>query len=747
MKKTLSLIIPCLVGLGSVSANNQTPVPAKSSALKAVQSQVLTPVNKDAALQVAPTSPLAIRVGDIAQSKASNAASVSLRSAATATVATTETRASVVAGLLGTKLVTAYNYFEGTNQSWEASVIADENDANKVWFVNVLFHNQLEPPTEFYGIVDAATKTITIPAGQVVAYAGEQTIKLCGITTDASTVIKTGGNLTATFDANNQITINQYIGPNINEENNGWYELFNPGMVIMDQSDLNPVALYSIPQGMLFQGWTTGWLSFNASFSYSPILVDNVFKNESYNERINYNWVLNEIVGADADGNPMMDMLTSSEPSLLVNGLPAEYLMPELTASVNGKDSTFVIAKPADYPAYYSLSGSSYTDYSQDMISGFTTANPTSGMTTYTIGSADVNGMTPYMYGTGISANGAQVSLIARYDKPLSTLYFEGVDFFLGRFSAPAQTPFTCYVVRIKEGNGGIERLDTIASSVIYTENVTMLGQATLATMSFTEFETMTDLGLPAQVQYLEIDDPFIVELTGFQVPNCELAVLSEVNSSTTSKNRAYFMVDVAGKGLVTYQYNTPRAMNVNLRNAAYPYLIAEMDEPAIQLDEQGTVVDFKLYPYYNGIWIDNEMDMPEWLSVSIDEDFADDGSMSIHVSATPLSETRAANGRQFNLEMKTWGGRITIPVTQGVVEGMTQAKAAKASVNVVGDQLELAYQDMNRVTISDVNGKVYGVYTLSATGKSVISVADLMAGVYVLQFEGNNNEVVKFVK
>ncbi|MGL4292111.1 MAG: T9SS type A sorting domain-containing protein [Bacteroidales bacterium] len=121
------------------------------------------------------------------------------------------------------------------------------------------------------------------------------------------------------------------------------------------------------------------------------------------------------------------------------------------------------------------------------------------------------------------------------------------------------------------------------------------------------------------------------------------------------------------------------------------------------------------------------------------------DGSFSIHVTAKPF--VTRAEGRQFDLIVKSWGAKVVLPVIQGVPAGMTDVEALSVKAQFVGDQIQLTYADVESVSIVDANGKVYGSYMLPAAGNYVIPAGNLAKGVYMLQFKGAKGCVVKLVK
>lgn len=744
MKKTLSLCMTGLITLGgSAIATDKVPVRVQQNEILESAMQPL-----DARL----TTPMLLQQPGIRHQlnqPVKQLQNRSLKEVARKTPIQKSMTADLPNGVVGEKIYQAYEYFDKQDITWEGSISVDATTPNKIWVSDLFFKGELDTPVEFYGLVDATGKKVSFPCGQILASTSQgQDVVLCGV--DDAGILGSGKSITGSIATDGTISFTDYVGANVGEANNGWYTILTD-LVILDKATMKPSALYETPQGMLYQGWTSNGNSFYSNYAISPAFVDNTFQNISSTPQANFEWTIKQVTGYDASQNDILETTTSTAANIVLSGEPKSYRMPTLKASLNGKTAEFTRSLPADtkYNSYIQLSGSAYIKYESvggEMVatttSGLTLADPANEVAYYRIGDPDINGATPYMYGTGISANGKQRSLINRYQKPLSTLYFEGVEFFAGAFSAPAQTPFTCSIIRIEDNGDFYTRLDTIATSTIYTENVISLG-STAANLQFKGFTVITDLGLPAEVEYLELDDPFIVELTGFSAPNVVLALFSEENSASWSKNKSYFTLEGNTK---QYQYNQPRVMMASLFKASYPYMVTEDSNPAIQLDDQGSNVSMKFFPFYNGIWIENDYDMPEWLSVSVDEEMNQtDYSFSIHISAEP----RPANvaGRQFNLEVRSFGAKTVVPITQGVVTGISDVASQTVKAVMVADQIELTYQNMQTVTLTDVNGKVYATYPLAASGKTLIPAATLAKGVYMLKFAGASTEVVKFIK
>lgn len=72
-----------------------------------------------------------------------------------------------LSALLGTYTVSGEDYWDGPSQ-WTATISKDQNDVSKVWILNLPnLGGGFEGVIDYYGIVDAAMTTITIPFGQV----------------------------------------------------------------------------------------------------------------------------------------------------------------------------------------------------------------------------------------------------------------------------------------------------------------------------------------------------------------------------------------------------------------------------------------------------------------------------------------------------------------------------------------------------------------------------------------------------
>ncbi|MGL4292112.1 MAG: hypothetical protein ACRCSQ_00795 [Bacteroidales bacterium] len=620
MRKSLTLLLSGLIGVGGVGfANEKSPVKTVQNSRCDLKESMIQPVQNLMNLPVQLVSAEAAKViefNNIQQQlrmprvdlKGAKSVSKAPKSSASKSVS------ALPQGIEGSKQYEAVDYFDKVDLNWDGTITADATIPNKIWISNLLLNGLLNTPTEIFGMVDAATKKISIPCGQILAYlqSGEEVL-LCGI--NETGMLVTGKSITASFDAAGKITFNDYIGANVGEIPQGWFELLTQIKAI-DKTKIAADAHYLEPQGLLFQGMLSDMTYFTNSFSYSPAYVNNEFRNSSKPANATLQWSLEEL---GDDGN-IIDTKTSTEQSIIVNDAPTYFNMPRLTAKINNTEDAFILAQAND-PAkksFYELSGRSYVKVETidgvpqyTKTSGFTRANPANQVGYYSIGDPDEDGMTPYLYGTGKSSNGTQHSVISRFQKPLSTLYFEGVEFFTADFSAPALTKFTCQIVRIKDGeNEKWSRLDTIATSVIYTENIASLGNR-LAVLSFKNFTVLDDMGFESEVEYLEMDDAFIVELYGFSKKGCSMAVFSEKiqpGNNINNKGKSYFTLEEdKAEGYPHYQYLSPLPMQMNLYNAAYAYLVPEVANPVIQLDKQGASASFKFYPFYNGIWIENE--------------------------------------------------------------------------------------------------------------------------------------------
>lgn len=493
------------------------------------------------------------------------------------------------------------------------------------------------------------------------------------------------------------------------------------------EEQTGPIPCYRQPTGSYFYGYSENGYAYN-----SVRLVTNMdkmiqFVNTSPSAKSTFEWT-----GFDLDQNPFK---STNKHFLFATGMGDAYYMPHLKETLAGKDSTFILGQMVNKKNNRSIFETfAMTDKDPEGGKfGLTNANVDLGIAAWRF--AD----NQYCFGTG---NGMQDALLAVFDKPMGRLYFEGVKIYAGTFEAPANTEFTLRVVTFTvDPEKGIVAKDTLATSVIKASDVT---KPNFFTFTFDKFFALDADGFESEVTYIETDEPFMLEFSGFNVPGVKLAVISEREDEDDPVGSSFFYGYNENNERTIYSWtNVRNTMLFNLVDAVVAYMIPEVEE--IVADVNGSSHEFKLYPMFSQYWLAEEL--PSWIKLSVDEsNLTTAGYLLFKADIDPL--VVKAEGRQGYIKLGTWGAQATIPVTQGEVLSADMAQADIVTAYFQGENLILNYAEgMERVSVYSVNGALIASYELSKNQTMQVSAAGLSKGVYVLKFSGKKEASCKVIK
>jgi hypothetical protein len=638
--------------------------------------------------------------------------------------------ASVPEKLIGTFKCKGISYFGGIIAG-ETVITADKSNPSKIWFSNLVpeASNQL-----VYGIVEADQKSISIPQGQRILTEGTDKANLAGA--------ETSTNITGQFDSSTGIITITTIMWGSEATDGSWYELFGKENVTYTRSDmLPPVAAYRQPQGGLFLGLDPDtWGSYSTSCLVNPPFTKWNWQNTNNEEDVTYSWTITDSISGKN--------ITSDADSLLMDVESDFYSIPKLKATnKKGISSTFILG--ADYQNKlnpgYALAGGNSSWMGFDSKCDHGVANLDNGFTFLS------NGNNSYFFGTGATsfAGADYSSLLVQYEKPLSTLYFEGVNVYLSIFDAPVNTPFTMNVVLAdKDTSGYLRKGKLIASSTVYTQDVVPIidnGQTAGYTMKFTDFESVDEFGFKNVKESFEMNEAFYLELTGFNTKGVTLAVCTEEINPSDGDSRSGFMFsnDDTIYSLIDHR----QTMYFNLAGMAYSYITVNHDY--VYDNRSGGTYNIEASPFFDTLYF-GEQYLPNWVHVEItDQEYSDTKwNANVRVTLDPLTANEPA--RYSAIVLKTPGATKTIPINQGGNVSTGEIKKVQSSYAYKNQQgFIIKYpREMNSLTVYNGSGIIIGHYKLPETGSYQLNVSLLSNGLYLLKLQGNNgSQVLKVVK
>ena len=499
--------------------------------------------------------------------------------------------------------------------------------------------------------------------------------------------------------------------------------------VIADDGSMAPDApesMYLPPVGTLYHGRSidremfandarTHYITDAYASAYSTWTFKNLTNKLIYEQ--NALWLY-------ADVN---DDYSAEATNLVMDVTNGDYTMPELHTCIV-EDCTSYIHGATTYSsdAYLSAGGGNYDDGTISI--GFTNANPDLGYTAYRFG--DNN----FMFGTGTSSADME-GLISYYAcDPDKYIYFEGVSVHFSTLTGPADTELKLTIAKAsKSATGGLIIGDTVGVGKITIADALFAYDNASGALSFNQFFSTDEFGFEAPVDYLEIQGSFALILTGYNVEGVALAVVSEIEDRPEADTERYaYLLGKDGKYYsYTYYYNT---MLFQLESVYYSYITSETT--AITADGAGGDYAVKLVPYFNGAWVENENELPDWLDVTFEDNFV---SGDWHTMANiAVDANDDSSDRSFDIEFATWGARHIITVSQTGATGLSAIKVAHTNIVKKGDNFELTYTpDYSAVSVYNVAGQKLAGYELPATGTFTVPSGNYPQGIYLFKFSG----------
>lgn len=621
--------------------------------------------------------------------------------------------------LIGTFYCKGVSYFGGFITG-EVIITADETDDTKIWIENFIpgssNHN-------IYGIVSGNQNTVSIPQNQVIYTEDDLEVKL--------SVYNSSSNISGNFDPSTGVlTITTDLWGAIAPD--GWYEIFTGNVSYTRLDMLPPSASYRQPDGGLFLGLIPdSWGSYSVTCIIgSPYTT--------------WNWKVNELEDDVAYSWSYFDGTTekahsSKSDSLIMKTEDHYYDTPILTATnKKGYSSTFTLG--AYYRNYsyqsYTIAGGNAALLGVDEECDYSCASLDNG---FTLLEADDGS---YYFGTGASkfADADYESLVVYYEKPLTPLYFEGVNVYLQVFEAPGNTQFKMNVIKAeKDEDGFFKRGDLVATATLLADFVTEIrsgGQTEGYTMEFTGFEIQDEDGFWMPLEYFIMEDAFFLELTGFNTEGVLLAVASEEINPMDGKSRSLFTYK-NDESFYSWDDNR-QTMFFNLSNAIYSYV--SFSEKMIYDNRSGGIYIFEAYPYFDSLAI-VEQDIPDWMNVEIlYEAYTDNywgASVQLTIDALPENEAP----RYYDLLFSTTGATNSILINQG---GTVSAKNLNLKESIFAQKNHLGYiihypYEMKSMAIYSMSGQLISNYNLPQDGHFQLYDSTIPKGIYILKLQGSN--------
>ena len=487
-----------------------------------------------------------------------------------------------------------------------------------------------------------------------------------------------------------------------------------------------PTVLAQPANTVLFAGrGATGYVYKN-NLALLPGYTEFTVGNGTQDYASAWKWTANENFGAENEGDPdVINPLYAETRNFTINTNPdaayESFKLVGLNEDVESEEYTWGYGHALNddnaiyYEAFYGYPGgmNSSFEFSDGSYATMTTQDPDGDLTFYT------NWATPDIY-----TNTSIAKIYAYQGKPAAPIYFTGVTLPLVSFQLKDADNFKLHINVYKchrAQDGKLSLGDLIAQSDVTSENV---GEEVLGVtnVTFDGFYIEDEDGMSQDVDYLQLDDEFVIEITDWDNGTFS-AVMGSQDVNLSSVPSAYFR-RTGEEGIRRWTTWFPTLL-VGLNDVVTGYLYTT-DATDIKLDAAGGEATMNVeamlrsvnsetgaYEYrlfIDEIIVDGESveEVPEWLSIGIGNVSESGTNFTLGFEAAALPEGVA--GRKVTVKFMQEGAFLTVNLTQGEPTGISSVKKTTKSgkslmYNLAGQRVEKTFKgivikDGNKVVV-----------------------------------------------
>lgn len=459
---------------------------------------------------------------------------------------------------------------------------------------------------------------------------------------------------------------------------------------------------------VLFAGMGYSGYSYNDNLAVMGAYAPTTFRNCTMDIATNFEWSVSE-----TDRDDVETTLTGNDRSFTVN-TKGDYTYENFSLTAYDRDEAsepykwgtgHALNSEETAPRYeaihaYAGAGASSFKFSDDTYAVMTRQNPDYDLTFY------VNWATPDI---AAEYNGTSMSTIYSYQgKPATPLYLTGVTLPMVSFEAKEDFNLHIKLCKCERSLTGTLKLgDIIAEGDATLENVNSDYDAGITAVEFTELYVEDEFGMSEALDYLFIEDEFVIVIEGWDNGTFS-GVLGSQEFNFNEITSTWFQATGQDR-LRSYGGGWPQLF-IGLLDATYGYLHTE-DNTDLSFGKDGGTSTLHIDPMYYSVDEETEEysyllyvesvtedgeeaeEIPEWISVDIaNEDYTTaigtdeegneyeyfvngiDYDMVITVDALP----EGVDGRTAEMVFMQKGALLKVKVSQGEMQGISTVVTAK---------------------------------------------------------------------
>ena len=603
------------------------------------------------------------------------------------------------------------DYFENAPADWTMQrVTITMDDEESSYFINMV--PMVDVFSELYpNGIDVAYEqngnTITVKP-QVIAHAdtdeGTEYILLFSYSADDGNIVLTlGEDGSLTTVKGESIAIGAWETENFDPEYETWLGAYtiidNVKYRLPDAPPAKPEDTSFEPEELvLFAGLGYSGYSYTDNLAVMGAYAPTTFRNTTMDIATSFDWSVVDYGDDDEETT-----ITSQNRDFTINAKGGDIYENITLTAYNEKEASepFIWGighcpnQEETGPRYetihvYAGKGAAYFNYGDGSYATMTRQNPDGDLTFYT------NWGTPDIY------DRASISTIYSYQgKPATPLFITGVT--LPMVSFEAQDDFNLHIKLCKctrSATGRITLGDIIAEGDATVDNVNADYDVGITAVEFTDLYLEDEFGMSESVEYLFIEDEFLIVIEGWDNGTFS-GVLGSQDIDVSQLPSTWFALTDDEEGTMRYYTTWRPQLFIGLLDASYGYLHTEDDTDIIfgknggtytmhidpmyyDLDEETEEPTYSLYTesiIENGEEVE---ELPEWISFEIanedyttatatDEDgeeytyFVNGIDYDMVISVEELPED--VESRTVQIVFFQVGAKLTVTITQDTAD------------------------------------------------------------------------------
>ena len=361
---------------------------------------------------------------------------------------------------------------------------------------------------------------------------------------------------------------------------------------------------------VLFAGLGYSGYSYNDNLAIMGAYAPTTFRNATLDIATNFEW---SVLETDRDG--VESPITSTDKNLTIN-TQGDYTYEDFSLTAYNEDAVSIpytwgtghcINEEDNTPRYdaihvYAGSGASSFQFTDGTYATMTRQNPDYDLTFY------INWATPDIYAQYSSSPVSVATIYSYQGKPSTPLYLTGVT--LPMVSFEATDDFNLHIKLCKcerSVTGSLTLGDVIAEGDATLDNVNDSYDSGITAVEFTELYTEDEFGMSETVDYLFIEDEFVIVIEGWDNGTFS-GVLGSQEYNFNEITSTWFQA-TGNERMRSYGGGWPQLF-IGLLDATYGYLHTEDDTNVIFAKEGGTS-SLHIDPMYYSKDVDPETEEP----------------------------------------------------------------------------------------------------------------------------------------